>query len=197
MRQRLLFLLLLLFFSVSLSPPPSEAAGPWKAQVIDAETDKPLEGVVVLAAWYKAYASVGGWAGGEYYDSEEVVTGPDGRFGIQSRWTFTLNPFSTIKGPDFYIFKSGYGRWRFQGDLSSLKLDLREQEARGRKLWEQFEGEGVVIELPRLKTREERLQFLREAPSPLRVPPSRMPKYRDAINQEAVSLGLQSYRKEP
>jgi hypothetical protein len=33
---------------------PATAEGPWKGQVVDKETGKPLEGVVVLAAWYKA-----------------------------------------------------------------------------------------------------------------------------------------------
>src|SRR3990170_3762971 len=53
-----------------------EAAGPWKAQIVDAETGRPLEGVVVLAVWIRYTASVGGWAGAKYYASEEVVTGP-------------------------------------------------------------------------------------------------------------------------
>ena len=42
----------------------AEAAGPWNARVVDAETGQPLEGVVVLAYWIKYTSSWGGWAGG-------------------------------------------------------------------------------------------------------------------------------------
>ena len=35
----------------------SEAAGPWRAQVIDKETGKPIEGAVVFVRWEKRYTS--------------------------------------------------------------------------------------------------------------------------------------------
>ena len=57
------------------------AAGPWKGQIVDKETGKPLEGVVVLATWYKAYSTHGGWGGAGYHDSEE---GRDGH----ERWIY-------------------------------------------------------------------------------------------------------------
>jgi hypothetical protein len=46
---------------------PATAAGPWKGQVVDRENGKPLEGVVVPAAWYKADSTHGGWGGAGYY----------------------------------------------------------------------------------------------------------------------------------
>ena len=45
-------------------PAMSESAGPWKGQVVDKETGKPLEGVVVLARWEKRYTSFVGEMGG-------------------------------------------------------------------------------------------------------------------------------------
>ena len=39
---------------------PATAAGPWIGQVVDRETGNPLEGVVVLPAWYKAYSRADG-----------------------------------------------------------------------------------------------------------------------------------------
>jgi hypothetical protein len=188
--QHFTWLLLALVVPVAmLSPRESQAAGPWKAQVLEAETGKPLEGVVVLAVWYRRYTSPGGWAGGGYYASEEVVTGPDGRFVIQARSTFTLLPFlTTIQGPEFLIFKPGYGQWRFQGSDNWPK-DAYEYGMRSREAWRQFEGEGVVIELPPLKTRKERLDFF--PPRPGDVPDSKMPRYLEAVNQERVFLGLE------
>ena len=34
-----------------LTPGTAEAAGPWRARVVDAENGAPIEGVVVLAIW--------------------------------------------------------------------------------------------------------------------------------------------------
>ena len=108
------FALTLLIATVCF-PVMSESAGPWKGQLVDKETGKPLEGAVVLARWEKRYASfVGEMGGNEYYDSEEVVTDAEGRFVIRARQTWTVNPFSEIYGPEFFIFKSGYGRWQFR-----------------------------------------------------------------------------------
>jgi hypothetical protein len=87
----------------------------------------PLEGVVVTPAWYKAY-SRGGWGGAGYYDSEETVRDINGRFIIQSKPTWTINPFSSIKGPEFYIFKSGYGQWQFQGQDQWSKDALESED---------------------------------------------------------------------
>ncbi len=76
------FVVTLLIASVCF-PVMSESAGPWKGQVVDKETGKPLEGVVVLARWERRYTSfVGEMGGNEYYDSEEVVTDAEGRFVI-------------------------------------------------------------------------------------------------------------------
>lgn len=163
------------------------AAGPWKGQIVDKETGKPLEGVVVLASWYKAYSTPGGWGGAGYYDSEEVVTDDNGRFIIQSRQTWTLNPFSTIKGPEFYIFRPGYGRWQFQGQDRWSK-DALENEEQRKQAWKKFEGDGVVLELPKLSTREERLRFLNRPSG--EIPDDKMQKFLKALDQERVNLGL-------
>jgi hypothetical protein len=100
---------------------PATAAGPWKGQVVDKETGKPLEGVVVLAAWYKAYSTQGGWGGAGYYDAEETVTDINAHFTIQAKQTWTMNPFSTIKGPEFFIFKSAMGNGSFKVRINGVK----------------------------------------------------------------------------
>ena len=163
------------------------AAGPWKGQILDKETGKPLEGVVVLATWYKAYSTHGGWGGAGYYDSEEVVTDTYGRFTIQSKQTWTINPFSTIKGPEFYIFKPGYGQWQFEGQDRWSK-DALESEEQRKQTWQKFVGEGVTLELPRLSSRDARLKFLKRPDG--EIPSDRMPQYLEALDQERISLGL-------
>ncbi len=174
----------------------AQAAGPWKAQVVDAATGQPLEDVVVLAYWIKYTSSVGGPAGGEFYDSEEVVTDRDGRFVIQARSTWTLNPFRDIRGPYVVIFKSGYGLWRFQG-YTQWPQDPVEHRAHTQRAWKQFAGEGAVIEVPALKTREERLKFLGEASWSL-VPDDRTKRLRRAKDEERAHLGLRRmYERKP
>lgn len=169
-------------------------AGPWRAQVVDAETGKPLKGVVILTWWTKFYRSVGGWAGGEYYASEEVVTGPDGRFTISRRWTFTPSPgWSIIKGPEWIIFKPGYGRWSFQGyqdEVVKGELQYEALEAWYDKKWAQFEGAGVVITLKPLKTKEERLGFYHQLIIPSEVPDNRKQRFREAEDTERQFLGF-------
>jgi hypothetical protein len=170
-----------------LSPACSLAAGPWKGQVVDGETRKPLEGVVVLALWLKHYPGLHGPTVGEYYDSAEVLTDADGRFKIESRWT--LNPFVSYDKPELYLLKSGYGRWQFR-DYDKYSKDTFEQQKQIKGEWEQLAGNGVVLELPLAKTREQKLESIRSL-EPLHVPSYRMPKYLAALNRERERLGLQ------
>ena len=179
------FVVTLLIASVSF-PVISESAGPWKGQLVDKETGRPLEGAVVLARWEKRYASfVGEMGGNEYYDSEEVVTDAEGRFVIAARQTWTVNPFSEIYGPEFFIFKSGYGRWQFRDfDKWWNKDPERERTER-----ERFTADGALLELPPLKTQQERREF--SGHMPLGMPAVRMPKYLEELNRNRQSLGLQ------
>ncbi|MEK6715962.1 MAG: hypothetical protein AAB253_00360 [candidate division NC10 bacterium] len=178
-------------------PSRAAAAGPWKAQVVDAETGTSLEGVVVLFYWIKDTASWGGWAGGEFYHAEEVVTSPDGRFVMPARSTWTLLPWKRISR-EIVIFKPGYGQWRFHGYDEWRKLSLEEQEARLQAAWKQFEGDGVVIALPPLKTHEERRSFLHRAGPSALVPRELTKRLEGAIDQERIYLGLPPmYRGKP
>jgi hypothetical protein len=184
-RGRLLAVLFPLFMGALALPVETEAVGPWKGQIVDKETGKPLEGVVVLAVWSKCgFIIMDGCAA--YYDSEEVVTGSDGRFEIQPRRFSFFSP--PTRGPRFHIFKPSYGRWKFKGqDAWSEDGVIRtEQEKEARK---QFESkEGVVLEVTSLKTRKERLKFLTGLPG--EVPKERVKRYLAALDQERINLGL-------
>jgi len=165
----------------------AHAGGPWKGQIVDAETGAPLDGVIVLTYWVKFTASVGGWAGGDFVDAEEVVTGSDGRFVIPPHSTFTLLPWRKIEG-QLVILKSEYGQWAFRGGNPLLE-----------SIWTRLEREGEIIELPRLRTREERHEFYTLKFSiPTLVPFQRVPRLRQAIDDERVYLGLgKMYERTP
>jgi len=189
---RRLVLLLIVALAVLFGPPAAGAAGPWKAQVVNAETGQPLEGVVVLMYWIKYTGGPAGWAGGEFYDAEEVVTGQDGRFVVPSRWVFTLNPFKKVFR-QMVIFKPGYGQWEFRDAKEWEKLSDWESKARRGEAWKQFEGDGVVMDLPPLKTREERLKFYGSfRGSPTLVPPERTKQLDEAQDAERAYLGFRT-----
>ena len=168
---------------------PALAAGPWKGQVVDEETGQPLEGVVVLFYWLKDSGTLATSHGGtEFYDAEEVVTGPDGRFVIPSRRIFTLLPWKHFIR-QIVIFKPGYGQWAFQGLRDPQNLPYSQYEARRDEAEKQLEHDGVVVTLPLLNTKEQRLDFLRQVSWAL-VPSNLTQRMRAAKDAERIYLGL-------
>ncbi len=169
----------------------AEGAGPWRGQIVDAETGQTLEGVVVIAWWLKYTGGPAGWAGGRYYAAEEVVTGSDGRFEIPPKIALNWLPIITqIRGPEFRIFKPGYGQFRV------VKPELKPLEE-GDDPYEFLTKDGVMIALPPLKTREERLKFYSSlSPPPPPVPPDRRRKFDEVIDVERKYLGFGPLRRE-
>jgi hypothetical protein len=165
------------------------AAGPWRGQVVDAETGQPLEGVVVVAVWDKM--SPGAMhPHREFHDVDEVLTDAEGRFVLPERRRLTPNPFVSIEGPELLMFKGGFGQWTFRGAAERRHLKLGESAERDRQMWKQFtDGHDPAFELPPLKTRTERLDFLPSPPA--RVPDSRALAFRNAVRRERAFLGLQ------
>lgn len=109
-----------LFVSGCYGPPvrwrPVRIDGPYKGRVIDADTRRPIEGVVVLGVWYKEYP-IGATGGSEFYDAEETLTDKNGDFEIKGQGLLVL---SFIDEMDVLIFKSGYEYIGF-GPWVSLK----------------------------------------------------------------------------
>lgn len=174
-----------------LSPASSRADGPWRGQILDAATKAPLLGVVVVAAWFVRESGFGGWAGGGFHDAEEVVTGADGRFEISARSLVAPGPGTAILGPEWSFFKPGYGRWQLAGDDGSASLSRAWVE----EAWSRITTTGVVLELRPLATPEERRRFL--AVPPAEVPPSRVPRFFEALNAERARLGFSPLRPPP
>lgn len=141
----------------------SAAKGPWRGQVLDAETKQPLEGVVVLAYWYRyrfhpAQLVVGHQAP-EFFDAVEAVTDGQGRWEIPKK-SFPF--FANIGGPFFAYYKPGYARWHYAGqDTAEWKQLPPEERMRRAKemalaVWTE---EGGKVELPPARTREEQMKI--------------------------------------
>ena len=181
-RRSFLRTILLVSIGILILPRVSVAGGPWKGQVVDAETKQPVDAVIVIAVWSTLQA--GGTVVLGYLDSEEVLTGDDGKFNIPAK-KFTWEP-------RLYLFKPGHGNWRFQGEDEWSKLDPSERRKRYMEADTQLAGNGVTIELVPLKSRLERLQFYQTPrPGPFgHVPPDKMKRWQQADEAERAYLGL-------
>jgi hypothetical protein len=193
-RQRLVVAgtLLVVLVAVAL-PATGEAAGPWRAQVVDAETGQPLDDVAVIAVWYRR---VGGhglvfpvWPTG-FVGAAEAVTDAEGRFTIPFR-VFAPALVTYVAEPELGLFAAGYGGWRFRDGQASLT------------------GRGAVIEMRPLPTPEAQRKYLesawtRQEYDQLRVgwqhaeapanwsdlPYRQAARYEGAINAARATLGL-------
>ena len=169
----------------------AEAAGPWQGQVVAGDTKQPLEGVVVLAWWTRSVRSLGGFSE-EYRDSQEVLTDKDGRFTIESRWFFSLNPLVFFSGPFVAMFKPGYGDYEWPGYKGSetWPKEKRDSLATAAQL---FQLEGVVVEMGVLASVDQRKEYLKRLVVPnVIVPLDRRPLLQRAIEQERRALGYSS-----
>ena len=167
--------------------PAVEAAGPWQAQVVRADTKQPLEGVVVLAWWTRHVRSFGG-PSEEYRDSQEVLTDKDGRFTIESRWFFSLNPLVFFRGPFVAMFKSGYGDYEWPGYQGSETWPKDRREAL-RTEAQLLQLDGIVLEMPRLAAIGEREEYLKRLSGRISdVPLDRRPQMQEAIVEERKAL---------
>jgi hypothetical protein len=124
-------------------PLPYRSLAPFKGKVVDADTKEPIEGAVVLAAYYFTSYGIAG-SNSSVEDGQETLTDKNGEFKLpRTRRWFVLHrgyPEGTLE-----IFKPGYG----------LLADKRSKAIGDNKSWP-TPGKFIVYELPRLKTIEER-----------------------------------------
>ena len=152
--------------------------GPYRGKVIDADTRTPLVGAVVVARWSRdrigPLHSVM-----EHYAVREVVTDADGGFLIDAKTLEEGAPKRTYY-PEFLIFMPGYGSFpRFQKAPTGFTGGV-------------FEGAGVVVELPRLESSEDRRKhLLRISPTTYSDNPfTELPRLMKKISEERSSIGL-------
>jgi hypothetical protein len=135
--------------------------GPYRGRVVDAETKEPIAGAAVVAVWMrdKVYPF---HSTSVFYGAREVLTGKDGQFTIDGRELEQGAPEHTLK-PYFNVFSPEFAAYR-----SRVFVE------RGFQQGLIFEGTGVTIGLPRLRTRRERLESVVSARPPA-VPDEAIP----------------------
>jgi hypothetical protein len=155
--------------------------GPYRGQVIDAETKAPLAGAVVVALWRRnrvyPFHSVS-----ENYAVRETVTDAEGRFVLDAKDVEEGAPSRTYH-PEFLIFQPAYGSFPSNyaaptGFIGGI-----------------FERPGAVIELPRLESRDARRRNLRtfDPYGYSETPFKDLPELMRRLNAESISVGLDPY----
>lgn len=150
-------------------------SGPYRGQVVDAETKQPLVGTAVLAVWYWEGPGAGHPAEG-FHDALEVLTDAKGEFTVPWKTHFTL--FGQIDEPRFVIYYPGYG-----------SFPLYHVRPIGAALDSAFR-EHTVVELPPLKTRKEMEEHAGLPAGAVGVPDAKMPTLIRLVNLARKNLGL-------
>jgi hypothetical protein len=144
-RKTKLLLLTTIFMICSGCASVLRIDGPYEGRVIDAETGKPIEGVVAHGTWSRIHPNPAGRST-EYYDSYEVLTNKDGEFKIPGKG---LLVFSNIDDMTLTIFKAGYEQWH-----PNSWSGVRNWKSDDSLVWDEF-GKGT-FKLRRMTMEERR-----------------------------------------
>ena len=147
--------------------------GPYRGQLVDAETRQPLEGAAVLFYWRK---NVYGGAGGPVkypLDAKEVLTDEEGRFYIPWFVGVSPNPLSLVLEPSAIFYLPGY---------RSVLAEVDPQNGKAFR-------DPTVIPMRKMRTRKERRDYIGGV-LPGDVPDEAMPKLIRLMNTEREALGL-------
>jgi hypothetical protein len=152
--------------------------GPYRGQVIDADTRKPLVGAVVVAMWTRdriyPFHSVN-----ERYAVREVLTDSEGRFVLDAKDVEEGAPKRT-RYPEFRIFLPGYGAFPgFQRAPLGYTGGI-------------FQRPGTIVELARLEDRQQQIRNLHhiEPGGFTERPLEELPLLVRAYNEERRRLGF-------
>ena len=159
------------------------SSGPYRGQVLDAETKEPLVGAVVLAIWYWEAPGLGGHGPAvDYHDALEALTDAQGEFTVPAKTLLTV--IGKIREPKLVIYYPGYG---FFPSLQAYPQDDKEVRAA-------YERRFFQVKLIKLKTREERMKVRDDPVWISDVPDAKMPNLVRLVNKERQMLGLQPIR---
>jgi len=155
--------------------------GPYRAQVVDAESKVPLAGAVVVVLWRRDRVYPFHMAT-ENYAVREAVTDTEGRFVLDASDVEEGAP-RRARRPEFLIFFPGYGK--YPGKQVSPKGFTGGV----------FEQPGTVVELPRLADREDRRKNLLSVDphSYSDTPFKDLPELMRRVNEESGAVGISPY----
>ena len=144
----------------------AEQWGPFRGQVVDAETGMPLSGAHVMVAWERDNPNPVHWTQ-SFYDAREAVTGTSGRFEIPRDRRF---PTFLIRGPRFAVFAPGY------------VAEAEDVTPSGGRPY----VDATILRMRRLETLEERCQYIPGSPGI--AAGRKVPLFATAVQEYATGL---------
>lgn len=178
----------------------------FRGKVIDTETKEPIEGAVVVVAYYKIFYYIVDTST-DVIEARETLTDKNGEFYFPS-YTTVIGPFSGEKHVSFIFYKAGYSSY----PVSPKGLTAPSEETFfSKRIGDSGVLEGSllfykdaminvtfgVVELSKVKTREERLKTIpiwpTESPGVKRA--QELPLLYKAIFDEDKRLGLREGKK--
>jgi hypothetical protein len=155
--------------------------GPYDGKVVDAETKEPIEGAAVLVVFYTET-----WgltvSQSKFIDAVEVLTDENGEYKIAGKRITGIRPLHSWNPHGYVtIFKPGYGCYPFNEGVKPIFIPNGALPS----------NEYVLIELPKLRTKQERLKNTMIYLSS-EIPMSKHKRLSDMINQELRILGIES-----
>ncbi len=163
-----------------------------KGKVIETETKAPIEGRVVSVYYEVEYYNISG-GGSRSINTRETLTDENGEFVIPSYMTL-ISPFNTSDMLGMIIYKPGYGSFP-----NNTGMCVGDQEYYFSSEMQGIQSECIVdkipykftygvIEMPKLKTRQQRLSAMPS--SPMLTGIKEFPLLFKLINEENRRLGL-------
>jgi hypothetical protein len=179
MKSLIVVILVLVFYPLTADCAITKEFGPYSGKVIDAESKEPIEGAAVLVVFYtESYGPAGAII--HYADALETITDKNGEFEFPSHRITLFRPLQGwVKHGYFTIFKPGYGCYPLHRDVKPIFVPNGTLP----------EDKQVIIELPKLKTRIDRIESTHCSPQSY-VSYSKAKNFIDSINKENKSLGL-------
>ncbi|HEY0488094.1 MAG TPA: hypothetical protein VGD30_01140 [Telluria sp.] len=136
-----------------------------EGQVVDAESGKPLGGVVVVSVWQVSEGNLAGTNDGGQIQIQEAVTDSNGRYFFpawgplpfpQKKNGWWVDQYISATEPGIIYFKGDYGFTTLSNDITVSRVS----GFVGRSKWN-----GKTIPLERIDTRAERVKMLQDADS--------------------------------
>lgn len=162
--------------------------GMFHGRIYDVDTGEPIEGAVVHVTYTK-YGSTSAGAIGVNVAVRETLTDTNGEYLIPED-TMMHECYSGKLQGDIQIFKPGYGY------IGKAKLSCPDQEkeivysSHGKAICITRQGKYLIWGLPKLKTREERMDNISSVRPSISLPMNDQLLLINAINQERRILGL-------
>ena len=150
----------------------------YEGKIIDANTEQPIEGVVVPVAWYTSQFSPAG-STHNFYDARETVTDRNGEFSISG---MGLRIMSNLEPMHVLIFKAGYEYLNVP--WVALRKDILSKE----KI--KWEGSKAIIPLRRLTMEERTKNPLSPPLPPTDATLEKVSLMLKEINRDLVERGL-------